>query len=360
LYLSVARSYSLWDAIAIWSVKGYGIALNQSVFAAREWGGHGLDYPLNLPILISLFQLAGGDSLPASKAIFPLFYASALFAVYGFLRGRGVGREISLLGTLLLASLPLLFSESTSGYANAPFTVYLLLGGLSLLLTARTSARGDYLVAGSMLGLASWTRVEGILYAVAILASGLGVFAILGHLRPRWGWVAVPLSVVAGPWFVFHQLFSAGSSQGLGALRAAAEAIPLGQFHLGPLRLVVEQVVRSTVNEGAWGYAWLLAGVLLILGYRQVSGIDRAQFWASMGMFAAIVSVTVLLFYVGSFGVADFRGWLARSFARELLPAPLFLLTGAFVLFRGRPPASILDGPRPDRGSLSLAAGPET
>jgi hypothetical protein len=340
IYLSIARSYSLWDSIAIWSVKGYGIALEGSIFAAREWGGHGLAYPLNIPILISLFRLAGGDVLPTSKAVFPLFYASLLVGVFGFLRAQGMRREVAGLGALALASIPVLFTESTTGYTNAALTVYLLLGTLSLLEGARTSSRRDYLLGGSLLGLACWTRVEGGLYVGAILVSGMAALAIFGRVRLRWGWTLLPLAIVLVPWLVFYRLYGAASSQAIGALSAALEAVRHGQFHLGALRLVLREVALSWVDWKAWGLSWLLAGLLVILGYHDILRAERARFLASMAVFFAVVSVTVLLFYVGSFGTGDLRGWLGRSFERELLPAPVFFLTGALLLLAGNSPSA--------------------
>lgn len=60
--LAVGRAYSTWDAVAFWSTKGIGIALEGSIFAAEKWGPHGLAYPLNVPLLIALFRLVSGGS----------------------------------------------------------------------------------------------------------------------------------------------------------------------------------------------------------------------------------------------------------------------------------------------------------
>jgi uncharacterized RDD family membrane protein YckC len=46
-------------------------------------------------------------------------------------------------------------------------------------------------------------------------------------------------------------------------------------------------------------------------------------------MGAATIVVTMLVFYIGSFGHPDFRGWLDRSFDRELLPSPVLLFLAA-------------------------------
>ncbi len=63
---ALGRSYSTWDAIAIWGIKGYGIAQEATIFGGREWGAHGLNYPLNLPLQISFFRLFEGKEVSIS------------------------------------------------------------------------------------------------------------------------------------------------------------------------------------------------------------------------------------------------------------------------------------------------------
>jgi hypothetical protein len=61
-----------------------------------------------------------------------------------------------------------------------------------------------------------------------------------------------------------------------------------------------------------------------------------------MGVGTALV--TILIFYLGSFGVADLRGWLVRSFDRAYLITPLLLLMGTLqLLVPSSPPSSATD-----------------
>jgi multidrug transporter EmrE-like cation transporter len=126
-YISIERSYSTWDAIAIWSIKGYGIAKEGTIFAAARWGGQGLAYPLNLPIQISLFRLFSGDWLPGSKLIFPIYYLALTLGAFSLLQQR-LGWKRAGLGALILAATPIILQHGTLGYANLPFTAYLVPG----------------------------------------------------------------------------------------------------------------------------------------------------------------------------------------------------------------------------------------
>ena len=337
-YLAVAQSYSLWDAIAIWSVKGYGIAQEGSVFAGSEWGAHGLAYPLNVPILVSLFTLAGGDPLPASKLIFPLYFASLLVGVYGFARTWGMRREVACLAVLYVASIPELYEGSMTGYTNAPMTVCLVLGGLTVLEGAQASSMRKLLTGGALLGVASWTRVEGALYAGALLVSGLIALAFFERPRSKWLWALLPLVVIVGPWLVFYRLYGAESSQAIDALSSAVQAFISGQWHLGALRLILQEAIRSMVDVKSWGWVWPLSGILALLLYPRASRSERAGFLAAAAMCGSAASVTIVLFYFGSFGI-ELRNWLATTFRRELLPSPILLFAGILPLlassFRG-------------------------
>lgn len=105
LLTSLTRAYSTYDGIANWTLKGYGMALERSIFAGAKWGGHVLSYPQNLPLTIAMFRLADGDILPGSKLLFPLFAFSLFLGINRHLRAMGTRSWISLLWIALLAIL---------------------------------------------------------------------------------------------------------------------------------------------------------------------------------------------------------------------------------------------------------------
>jgi hypothetical protein len=339
LLIAVSSSYSLWDSIAIWSLQGYGIAHAGSVFGAAE-GAHGLAYPMNIPLQVALFTLAGGDTLPGSKGVFPLYFLSLLVGVFVFSRSHGMDRAKAGLGTLGLATLPALFTESTSGYANAPMVVYLALGGMALLDGALRSSRRELLLGGLLLGFAGWTRVEGILYSGAVLLACFAVVAATRRPGIGWAWALVPIAVVLLPWFVFYRLNGSSGSQAMDSLSAALAALLTGQFHLGALRLVLLHAANALWDTGAWGWVWALAAFVAVLAFRAAPRAERIGFGAFAAMSLGTALVTILIFYLGSFGVGDLRGWLGRSFDRAYLVTPVLLLIGAIQLLVPSPSAA--------------------
>jgi hypothetical protein len=133
--------------------------------------------------------------------------------------------------------------------------------------------------------------------------------------------------VIVGPWLVFYRLYGAGSSQAMGAVSLAVEAFRSGQWHLGALRLIVQEVARSMLDIKSWGWVWPLSVILAGLLYRRASRAGRAGFLAAVAMCSGAALVTVLLFYVGSFGTGV-TGWLERGFDRAFLPSPILLFLG--------------------------------
>ncbi len=118
-WLGIARAYSAWDDMAIWAVKGYGIAREGTIWAAGHWGDHGLTYPLNLPLLIANYRFTG-DMLPASKLIAPLFYFSLCIGCLRFWLQRDVSPLTASLGAIGLAATPILFEHANVGVCQPP------------------------------------------------------------------------------------------------------------------------------------------------------------------------------------------------------------------------------------------------
>jgi hypothetical protein len=247
-----------------------------------------------------------------------------------------------------------LFTESTSGYANAPMAAYLVLGGLAVVEGGLTSSKRELLIGGLLLGLGCWTRVEGVLYAAAIVVAGLAALAALRRPDLSWGWVLVPLGVLVAPWLVFYRLYGSDSSQAMGAFASAVKAILAGQWQLGSLRLVLEKTVRAFADAGSWRWVWVASALLVLIGFRGAPRRARLAFLAALAMGAATILVTIMLFYLGSFGTPDLRGWLDRGFDREVLASPVLILSGILLLLAPTSPSPETAGDGEGGGAGSL------
>lgn len=330
VFLAIGRSYSTWDAIAIWSVKGYGIALEGSVFAAREWGAHGLAYPLNLPLQIAVFRILEGDQLPASKLIFLAYYLSLALGAFTFWR-RYVARGLApYLGAFFLASTPVVFEHATNGYANLPFATYVVLAALEAVQGIRNSDTRSLFASGLLFAAGAWTRPEGILVALSIyLALGMFRQASFAGWRARLVWWA-PFVLTTAIWLIFAQAAGAGGPMEM-APRMAIAAIRSGEFHVDAFYWIARYLGREALAPTSWGLGIPVCLALVLLHatkLRSGAGLG-ARMTLIAGLAAGIASAVA---YYGLSFLGDLGDWLGTGVTRMFLPAGILAMIGAITL----------------------------
>lgn len=326
-WLGVGRAYSGWDDIAIWNYRALLITRQGTVRAA------GISYPLNIPILIAVFQFFG-DALPASKLVFPLFYLSLTVGSLRFWLLRGVKTRVAVLGSLWVATVPLFFDHATLGYANLPYTGYLVLGTGEMIHGLIGGDARHARLGGLLWGLAVWTRPEG---GLAIL-SAIGVMALaclatrLPHCwAPRWA--ALP-ALLAGGWLILVASQSAGGQMALG-LRTMGEALAAGQLHLGAFYRIARFMAGEVLNPTVWG---MLAPASALLGLANWKGLrprsNPDAFLLLVALLAVAAGVT-LQFYIADF-IGELMNYLGNSASRMYMPAGALAILLAILLSRRR------------------------
>lgn len=329
--ISVARGYSTVDGITNWAIKGYAIAEEGSIFAGGAWGGHGLAYPQNLHLAVALFRIVDGDVLPGSKLLFPFLAVSLMIGCYAFWRRAGVPKTISSMAMLALASLPLLFFHSTIGFANVPFTAYIVLGILHVAHGAQSESRSSLVLGSLMLGFAAWTRPEGIGYSVLILLSLMvGTWLLQRRvisLPAAW----IPLISISAMWLVFGSRYVAEDEVGRLLGRFVPEVIS-GNIRMEPLTTVLRFAAENVLRFESWGLVVIAVPVLGIAG---LSRTERP--WNRTAILVGIAGLTALVIPMAMFYVAGYTpgysvGFLAVSFERAMMPAAIALLWSAVAL----------------------------
>ena len=332
--ISVGRAYSTVDGITNWAIKGYAIAQEGSIFAGEAWGNHGLAYPQNIPLAVALFRVMDGDVLPGSKLVFPLLTLSLIVGCYVFWRRAGVPRALSSLATLALASLPLLFFHSTIGFANAPFTAYIVLGILHIAFGVQEESRSSLILGSLLLGFAAWTRSEGVGYSLLILFSLAAGSRILRGRVISLSAAAIPLLSISAVWLAFGSRYVAEDEVGR-LLEQFVPAVISGDIRMEPLTTVLLFAAKDLLRFESWGLLAIAVPVMGVIGMRRMN-----ESWNPSGILVGIAGLGALVIPLAMFYVAGYTpgysvGFLEVSFERAMLPAAVALLWAAVALALG-------------------------
>ena len=331
--IAIGRAHSSYDAAAMWIVKGYGIAQEGSIFGAQVWGAHALAYPLNIHLLVMLFRLTTADQVPGSQLIFLMFYCSTALTVLAYWVRREVAPLVCGLGLLFLASVPVLLLHSTIAFPNLPMAFFVVSGAIYGMEGLAGGRKGSRLLGGILLGMGSWTIIEGFQYSAVVLV--LVVLAAAWDSRPRlseYVLLAAPYLLITGIWLVFYNRYGASGSQAVSAFNTMLVDIRAGDYNLVELRLIFGYMRRYLFEVKTWGVLFSVGGVILLLGVPKLRDSLVPEAFTLMLLFAGTAALTCALFYLRSFVTSDFLAWLIRGFPRGFLaPAIFFAMTVVLV-----------------------------
>ena len=331
IFISIGRSYSEYDAVAMWAPKGYGIAFEESLWGAR-WGNHGFSYPLNMHFLIGIFKLASDDILPGSKIIFPLFFISLIAGVVAFLNNRGVEPRITALSAVILATVPTLFVHSTIGYANLPMGVYLVIGVLWGVEGIFRESKRYLVLSGLLLGFTAWTIVEGGLFVFIAVSAIVCAKTISRRGRIYFIHWLLPIIVIGGSWVLFYKLFAASSSSAMGAARLLFDSILQGKLDLPALRLIFGYARRNVFDPHTWGFVYPLGIFITLLGWKHL--LPKKNHYV-FSIFLVMISTGLLalgLIYLRSFVTPGLYDLLKRGFPRYFISPSIFFFLVAILI----------------------------
>jgi hypothetical protein len=163
-----AHPHGSWDAWSIWNLRARflaspGVEWWNAFDPALAWSHP--DYPLLLPAAVARAWVLSGTTLAAWPAAISLaFGILTIFTVAGSLWRLG-GAMAAALGLALLA-VPAFVTQATHQLADIPVGYFAVLALVLLHPSAPGPARLG--LAGFSLGLAAWTKNEGLVVAVGI------------------------------------------------------------------------------------------------------------------------------------------------------------------------------------------------
>lgn len=158
--IGVYTPLTAWDSIALYDFRGHAIAIEHSLNFSKL-GSYFMSYPLMVSLSHAIVYMLGGNSAQGLHAI---IFTAFVMVVYGRLKAW-TDNKYALVGTLLLITQSELFSHATFAYTNLPYTSYLVLGFLYVVM----GDAGSLLIGGILLGLSTWVRSAEVFWIIGIL-----------------------------------------------------------------------------------------------------------------------------------------------------------------------------------------------
>lgn len=279
-----------WDAFIVHSFRA------KMMYFDHAWSGDSLrwignaDYPLGIPLAelwVTWFQTGWNDT--AFKILFPMFLVALLALAYGGLRDV-FGPCGAMLGTWVIAGLPLLSQHATDGYLDLPLA-YSTFGTFLLLWRfARLGHRRDLVVASGLASLGVWMKDEGSV-TVAFAVLSLVVWDWWnGRLREGNAWrdigrfAALPIAVWIG-WAMFK--LASGITP-----RLTVNPVDIVS-HLDRVQPIVEFTVMELFRSANWHVVWPLFFGGWLLTIRSSFGSDFLFLgWPVVLTLAALLGVS--------------------------------------------------------------------
>jgi hypothetical protein len=317
-----AEPHGSWDAWAIWNLRARMLIRGGENWPASlhqpELAWSHLDYPLLVPASVARGWALVGHELPLVAGLISTAFAVAtvvvLVAGAAALRNRPAGWA----GGLLLVSTPFFVTFAPNQHADISLGFFILATLAVGALTRRAKrSLGLPALAGICAGLATWTKNEGLLFALVVGIGGIVVGLRPDHRRATGAFVTgLLVALVPTLYFKFflapaNDLVDAGLTARLGNLFDASRH---GQ--------ILWAFGRDLIGFGEWAVPPFVVMLLPLLG----AGWRR--FTRAEGLLAATVVVTTAGYYaVYLITPWDLRWHLDTSLVRLLLqlwPAGLF------------------------------------
>jgi hypothetical protein len=316
------------DASAIWNLIARFIYRGGS-----EWADaltHKLtwthsDYPLLLPLSVARLWAYGGETQLAPALLAFLFMLGTLGLVISSVSFLSTRTQGYLAGLVLLEPF-LFFRIGTYQYADTPLGFFLL--AALVLFSVYDRAPGGYgllILAGLMTGFAAWTKNEGLLILLSVVAGRLVAVAASRGLRTYTRQLsyfaagAVPVLLVV---LYFKAVIAPANDLVAGqGLRATADRL------LDFSRYVL--ILKSLINQFTGFRKWYMHPTYLLFVYAWLLGVktERAERVTRLTLATALSLILAGYFFIYLTSPRDLEWQLTFSLDRLLIQLwPSFVL----------------------------------
>ncbi len=331
--LSLENPHGGFDASAIWNVKARflfrGAGHWQDAFSPLLRSHP--DYPLLLPALVARSWSFLGRETTLVPSLVSILFTLATIGLLVSSLALMKGEKTAWLAGITLAGTPFLIRQGALQYADIPLSFFILAALVLLCLsgTPPGKSRRAAVAAGFAAGLAAWTKNEGILVLLAILAAfSLGTLA--GKGRRAAGVDLLAFLAGAAPILALLTWFKLTAAPPTDLFSLRSEADVVSKLSDPSRYLLIGRVLLMKLVLFGNGLALLTVLALAFCGFEVKEGHRRALAAGSFAL-AIVLGGHFYIYVITPWGL----DWHLRTSLERLLlqlwPAALFL---AFMAIR--------------------------
>jgi hypothetical protein len=297
-----------------------------------DWGTNTVAYPLHMPILIASSRLLSFENLPGSKFLFSGYFLGLMLFFYKALLRGEVKRYIAGLGTLLIASAPIITRHSIIAYANLVMSFYLVFAILllthSLVSKEIIKLNGAPFLAGTLFVAAAWTRPEGLVLSL------LSIICIIGiTLIKRWNkfprryliLLLSPIAIYGIFWFVINKIIYTRPVASSGLAKVALSQIAGGNLNIGAAVYVIRSYFSNLLTFNTWGILGVLM-IIVIISAALLRNTQNRFFYLVLLCGVLMTLSTFGMYYLSAYDNShDISWWVSTGLDRMIFPG-IFLL----------------------------------
>lgn len=262
---SVSYPLDLYNDRVLWNYKAKILFHEKTIFTEAFLDPYRIHYHPDYPILIPLVEYGIHEWIGAvgERAPRPLFFCFALALLgYSFhLLRRRMPAVWAAAGVFLLAALPIYHVHQrslVSGYADIPFSFFVLVAAFGFDAWWRRSRRLDLVLGALFLGLCIMTKKEGLLLFALLALANLRqwIFLPRGPRRPRlagWAFALLAALAVALPWLLLGRHLPNYYDEKFSTMIRFENLAPA--FLRIPI--VLEAFVRLALDWKNWNLVWI-------------------------------------------------------------------------------------------------------
>ncbi|MGO9013540.1 MAG: glycosyltransferase family 39 protein [Dissulfurispiraceae bacterium] len=298
LYESATWPAFGWDSLENWSsgakyfyyVKGLMLDHGSEHFFGKGYRTF-LNYPLHIPLMQVWVSVCLGNINEAYMKYWNVVYFISVVALVYFAVRREASQVIAILAAFFLSSVPLLTYHAIDAYADLPLSYYALATAICFRRYMEKSEKqrdenyGFLVLIGVFSALCMWTKLEGILFALAFSATLL-LYLLLKRSSYRnfiksLFFYSLPIGIIGISWFTFLTLNG-----------VKGRSILAFGLHFEVIPVILKQIFFSA----NFNIIFLFSPLIILLGIRTILHSDLKYLLAHLLM----VMLMFLFIYIAT------------------------------------------------------------